>query len=342
VAASGVLLLAPPVHGQSSAAPVPAAFVWPRAQRGSVPADLPDGTAYTPVWFLDAHTSIGTAPSRDGHWLRLMVRKADGSLRQLRRLSTRDDPAFPAITVSGDAVVWAEAHGDRPSHLWTVNLRDGRAPRQVTADTGQARFYQSDYDLVIADGRVRWVAGADNDVTEVRSVPLTGGRVQVTAQTGTWQLSVWPWLVDGLTSASGASTLRNVVTGRNLAVSPSRTAVTNCSPHWCRVVSLTGDGFPRIDLMRPDGTDRRRVAEGLVETAVTDVGTLDRFEVYAQTGGNADLTGNVQLMVYDIAGRRTVQVSPDAANVVYRGGVLWWSTGSRQLFLRHSLDLRTV
>jgi hypothetical protein len=342
VAASGVLLLAPPGHGHSSAVPVSAALAWPRAQRGSFPADLPDGTAYTPAWFVNARTSIGTAPSRDGHWLRLVVRKADGSLRQLRRLSTGDDPAFRAVTVSGDVVVWAEARGDQPPRLWSVNLRDGRPPRQLTADTGQSRFYQSDYDLVIADGRARWVAADDNDVTELRSVALTGGPVQVTAEAGTWQLSVWPWLVDGLTAASGTTRLRNVVTGRDVAVSPNRTAVTNCSPHWCRVVSLTGDGFPRIDLMHPDGTDRRKVAEGPVETAVADVGALDRFEVYAQTGGNADLTGNVQLMVYDIAGRRTVQISPDAANVAYRGGVLWWSTGSRDLFLRHSLDLRTI
>jgi hypothetical protein len=321
--------------------PVSAALAWPHAQRGNVSADLPDGTAYTPAWFLDARTSIGTARSRDGAFLRLVVCQADGSLRQLRRVPTRDFPSFPAVTVSGDVVVWAEGHGDRSPQLWMVDLRDGRPPRQVTDDTGEARFYQSEYDLVIADGRVRWVATADNDVTEVRSVALTGGRVQVTTEAGRWQLSAWPWLVDGATSASGSTMLRNVVTGRDVAVSPSRRAVTNCSPRWCRVVSLTGDGY-RIDLMQPDGTDRHKVAEGAVETAVVDVGALDRFEVYAETGGNAGLTGNVRLLIHDILRRRTVEISPAAVNIVYRGGVLWWSTGTQDLFLRHSLDLRTV
>ncbi|GAA3781810.1 hypothetical protein GCM10022225_82760 [Plantactinospora mayteni] len=340
VAASGVLLLAPPSDPRS-AVPVSVALAWPHAQRGSVSADLPDGTAYTPAWFLDASTSIGTARSRDGASLRLLVRQADGSLRQLRQLPTRGSPSFPAVTVSGDVVVWAEGNGDRSLQLWAVNLRDGRPPRELTADTGDARFYQSEYDLMIADDRVRWVATANNDVTEVRSVALTGGRVQTTAETGTWQLSAWPWLVDGATSTSGSTMLRNVVTGRDVAVSPNRRAVTNCSPRWCRVVSLTGDGY-RIDLMNPDGGDRHKVAEGPVETAVPDVGALDRFDVYAETGGNAGLTGNVRLLVYDIAARRTVEVSPAAANIGYRGGVLWWSTGTQDLYLRHSLDLRTV
>ncbi|MFY1692910.1 hypothetical protein [Plantactinospora sp. WMMB782] len=341
VAAICVLLLVPPSDRQSAVAPVSAVLAWPGVQRGSVPADLPDGTSYTPAWFLGARTSIGTARSRDGAYLRLLVHQADGSLRQLRRLPTRDAPSIAAVTVSGEVVVWAEGRGNRSPQLWAVNLRDGRPPWLVTVDTGEARFYQSEYDLVIADGRVRWVATADNDVTEVRSVALTGGRVQITVETGTWQLSAWPWLVDGATSVSGSTKLRNVVTRRDVAVSPSHRAVTNCSPRWCRVVSLTGDGY-RIDLMNPDGTDRRRVAEGSVETAVTDVGALDRFDVYAELGGNGDLTGSVRLLVYDIARRRPVEVSPAAADVVYRGGVLWWSTGNQELFLRHSLDLRTV
>ena len=342
VAAGSVLLLAPPGDKSSSVTPLTAGLAWPRAQRGSLPATLPDGSAYTPAWFLDASTSIGTALSRDGAFLRLLIRRPDGSQRQLRRLPVRGNPSFSAITAGGDVAVWAEGDGDLRPQLWAVDLRDGRPPRRLTADMGEARFYLSEYDLVIADGRVRWVAAAGgNEATEVRSVALTGGAVRLERQPGTWQLSAWPWMVDGVTSGAGATTLKNLVTGGSLAVRADPRAVTNCGPLWCRAVSLTEEGT-RLDLMRPDGTSRHKIAEGPMETVTADVGVLGRFEVYAETGGNADFSGNVRLMIYDIAGRRTVQISPDAANVGYRGGVLWWSTGTAEVFLRHSLDLRTA
>ncbi|MFD0523617.1 hypothetical protein [Paractinoplanes durhamensis] len=339
--AGGVLLFAPPGRGQSDTKPVSAALAWPGAKRGSLPADLPDGTAFTPDWFVDASTSIGTALSKDGKALRLLIRGTGGALRQFRQLPISGDVSFPAVTVSGDDVVWAEGHGNRSPQLWTAGLRDSRPPRQITGDTGDARFYQSEHDLLVADGRVHWVAAAANDGTEVRSVLLAGGPVEVTPQAGTWQLSAWPWLVDGVTSAAGATTLRNLTTGQDVAVPRNDRAVTNCSPTWCRVVSLTKDGV-KIELVHPDGGNRQEVAEGTPETAITDVGVLDRFEVYALTGGNADLTGNAGLLIYDLKHKQTVEVSPDAANVVYRGGVLSWSTGTQDLFLRHSLDLRTV
>jgi hypothetical protein len=340
VSASAALLTAPP-NQPTSAEPVSAGLAWPNAQRGSVPADLPDGSVYTPAWFVDARTSIGTARSADGGTLRLVVRNADGSLRLLRLLAARERPSVSAVAVSGDVVVWAEGHGGQSWQVWTAGLRGTGPARLVTADTGHADFYQSEYDLVVAGGRVHWVASGPAG-TEVRSVALGGGAVQVTTAAGQWQLSAWPWLVDGVTSASGTAVRKNLVTGRDEAVSPNRRAVTNCGPAWCRVVSLTEDGDTRIDLMRPNGTSRRKVAQGLVETVVADVGALDRFEIYADTGGNADLTGNVKLLVYDVTGRRTILVSPDAADVTYRAGVLWWSTGTKELFLRHSLDLRTV
>ena len=339
-AAGGVLVLAPPGQGKP-AAPLTAGVAWPQAQRGNVPALLADGSAYTPAWFLDARTSIGTALSRDGAYLRLLIRRPDGSLRQLRRLPTRANPSFTAVTAGGGVVAWAEGDGDLRPQLWTAGLRDLRAPRRVTADMGEARFYQSEFDLVIAGGRVRWVAAGPRGTTEVRSVALAGGPVESTSEPGTWQLSAWPWLVDGVTSGSGATTLKNLVTGQRQAVPVDPRAVTNCGPRWCRAVSLTEDG-PLIRLIRPDGSGRREVAAGSVETIVADVGVLDRLELYAETGGNADYSGNVRLMAYDIAGKRTVQISPDAANVTYRGGMLWWSTGTQDLFLRHSLDLRTL
>ncbi|MBU2663658.1 hypothetical protein KOI35_09080 [Actinoplanes bogorensis] len=341
LAAGAVLLFVPP-SAQPDTGPLVAGLVWPDAQRGSFTADLPDGSTFTPALFLDARTAIGTAQSRDGSGLRLVLRKTEGAVRVLRPAPPGDDASFPAVTASGDDVVWAEGHGDGRPQLWKVNLRDGRPPRLITGDTGDARFYQSEYDLLVAGGRVHWVAAGDDQSTELRSVALSGGPVRTSTQPGTWQQSVWPWLVDGVASTAGATVLRNPSTGRDMAVAANQRAVTNCTPSWCRVVSLDDDGMPRIEMMRPDGAARLMVAEGVVQTAVADVAVLDRFEVYAQGGGNADLTGNFQLFAYDITGRRAVQISPDAANVGYRAGVLWWSTGNRELFLWHSLDLRTV
>jgi hypothetical protein len=69
---------------------------------------------------------------------------------------------------------------------------------------------------------------------------------------------------------------------------------------------------------------------------------LDRFEVFSQITANSELTGHVDLLAYEIDTRSTVEISPDATDVTYRSGVLWWSTGSQDEFVRHSLDLRTV
>ncbi|HEY0494500.1 MAG TPA: hypothetical protein VGD48_02090, partial [Kutzneria sp.] len=69
---------------------------------------------------------------------------------------------------------------------------------------------------------------------------------------------------------------------------------------------------------------------------------LDRFEIMAQIDNNTQLTNHVQLIVYELATRRQVLLSPDAFDVAYRAGVLWWSTGTDAAFVRHAVDLRTV
>ena len=159
---------------------------------------------------------------------------------------------------------------------------------------------------------------------------------------GEWALSAWPWLVDGVTAARGATMLRNLTTGQEKRVPTSSRGVTACSPSWCRVVSLTGEGRSRVEVMRPDGSSRRTAAEGTVETVIVDVAVLDRFEVISQQTATSDLTGHLQLLAYDVTTRSTVEISPDAFDVSYRAGVLWWSTGTQQSFLRHAVDLRTV
>jgi hypothetical protein len=342
--ASGVLLVAPQYsHQPDPFKPTPIATSWPQAQRGAIPADLPDGTTYQPVSFLGAHSSIGTAETKDNRYLRLVLLGTDAKVRELRRVPVRDDPSFQDVTVAGDTLAWAEqASGDK-IQIWTMNLRDGHPARELTADTGAAVFYRSQYDLVIAQGRLHWVATGANGGTEVRSIALTGGPVDVRQEAGTWQLSAWPWLANGVSAAIGTTILRNLQTDQDVSVrgGGSRSAA-NCSPKWCQVMSLARSGYSTIDLMHPDGSARERIAGGDAAPGIPDIAVLDRFAVLAAVGPTSALTGNSQLLVFDIAARRTIEVSPDAAKISYRAGVLWWATGNLDAYVWHSLDLRTV
>ena len=344
LAASAVLLAVPPAGAKPKpAAPALAALAWPRAQRGSITANLKDGTAYEPLIFLDAQTSVGTAESPDGRSLRLLLRGADASVRQLRSLPVAKDPSFQTFAVAGNELAWAEGSRGGHTQLWLINLRDGKPAKQVTADTGDAVFYRSQYDLVIAEGRLHWAAAGPNNATEIRSVALTGGPVDTRVEPGNWELSAWPWLVNGVTEAAGTTGLRNLATNQDVAVAGvGNRSATNCSPTWCRVVTLARDGYNNIDLMHPDGTARRRIAGGTATTVIADTAPLDRFDILAEQGPTSDLTGNVELIAVEIATHRTIEVSPDAGKVAYRDGVLWWSTGSLDTFVWHSIDLRTV
>jgi hypothetical protein len=86
LAAAAVLVFVPAARRVEPPPPPTVAQAWPAVQRGTVPAELPDGTAYEPVLFLGTEESVGTAPSRDGRYLRLVVRRARGSVRDLRRV----------------------------------------------------------------------------------------------------------------------------------------------------------------------------------------------------------------------------------------------------------------
>ncbi len=340
LAAGSALLFGPPAQS-GEPQPIALTTAWPNAQRGSVPSKLPDGSDYSPGLFLDARTSIGTTQSKDGKTLRLVVRDGDGKLRELRKVAAEHRAPFAGLTVSGDTLVWVESiRGEQ--QLWSTDLRGSRPARMITADVGAMRFYDSQNDLVIADATVHWAASGSGDQTEFRSVALGGGAVTVRREKGAWGLSAWPWAVDGQTSGRGATALRNLVTGQVLPAPAADRTVTACSPAWCQLVSINADGYSRIDLAHPDGSARRKVIEGDVGTVITDVAVLDRFEVLARITKQSELTGNQQLLIYDLGNRHTVLVSPDANNIVYRNGVLWWSTGDQSSFVRNSLDLRTV
>jgi len=320
-----------------------AAQAWPKARRGNLSGSLADGPLFSPTLFLDAKTAIGTAPSSDARSVRLTIGNTDGSLRVLERLPSADNPVFDNFVVTGSEVLWTQSTDRAPLQIWAADVRAGSPARQLTADTGNALFYGDQYGLVVANGRAYWTAAPDeSEVTEIRSVALSGGPVSIRVEPGEWSLSAWPWLRANAANQSGTTRLRNMDTGREVEVRFSAGELTTCSPVWCIVMVMNDAGLIRIDLMHPDGSARRRIAGGGARAAVTDVAVLDRFEILSEAGPTSDVNGTAGLLVYDISTGRTVQIAAAADGAYTRNGVLWWSTGAPDDTVWHSLDLRTA
>jgi len=348
----GRLFTMPTPHRAPDSGKGPLALVptWSGPPPASQDGTLADGTAYVPRIYLDAETSVGIAPTRDARHVRVLLR-TNARLTELRRVTATDHPQFDGFTASGDDVLWAESisRTDVPVHtsIWRANWRTGSRPALVTSGTGEADFFQSEYDLVINGGQVYWVAvgAGGSPVTEVRSVPLRGGQVSVKRLPGVYGLSAWPWAV---TVSGGRGTpveLVNFSSGQRVKVATSAVEVAACSPQWCRVgvlgpSALGDEGFVRIDLLRPDGTQRRRVAGGEATPATTDVVLIGRFLPLITDRGNGD--GTVGLSLYDIASDRTDLVAVGVSNVQARDGVIWWSTGPAEGVTWYAIDLRTL
>lgn len=339
--ASVLLLVLPSAAKPPRPAPAAMELAWPNAKRAALTATLADGTPYEPSLFLTADVSIGTAPTRDKKSIRLLERRANGTIVLIRRLSQRGYPSFTAVTAAGDTLVWIESRTSAPSSVWTSSIRRP-APRMLTADAGDVKSDQSAYDLVLAQGQANWTASGAAGITEVRSVPLAGGPVAVRTEPGDWRLSAWPYLVNGVVSASGTTLIRDLRTGRDQAVHGPDRGITRCTPTWCEVASVSRSGATDVELMRPDGSHREQIGGEDMAGAISDPVVLDRFEIMAEIDTNTQLTNHVQLIVYELATKREVVISPDAFDVAYRAGVLWWSTGTDASFIRHAVDLRTV
>jgi len=310
-----------------------------------LPGRLADDRAYTPWFHVDADTSVGTALTGDGASVRLLVRGRDGAPRELLRLPAAGNPQFNGFTVSGDDLLWMVSAGDGETRatLYRADWRRGGPAVTLTADTGDVIFFNSQYDLVVADGRVHWAAArAEEQVTEIRSVPVRGGAQTVRRLEGAYALSAWPWLTSAGSTQAGPVELRNLTTGQRIAVGGAASELVTCGPVWCRVLVLgPADQPARTDLMRPDGTDRVRMAGGGITSAVLDVALVDRFEVLSLTGGGAG-GANLKLILYDIKANRSVVLATGVATVQGRGPVVWWSTGEAEAVTWHALDLRTL
>lgn len=340
VVAAVVLLVLPATRrAPAPGGPQPLAAAWPGARIVDLPGSLADGPAYEPKLFLDAGASIGTAPSPDGTSLRLVWRGADGAVRELRRLPPVGDVG--GLTSDGETLAWAETGSGRP-RLYAAAVRPPHRPRMLTADAGDLVLTGSAHDLLITGGRLHWAAADGGDRgTLLRSVALTGGPIETRAEPGQWAQAAWPWLVSGGGDRVATVRVRNRADGRGTDVPLSGVESAVCGAAWCRVLVQGDAGLARIDLMRPDGRERRTIADGSAGAAVADVAVLDRFEILTVTGPEV-VAASTRLLVHDIGAGTSVAVADGVDDVASRGGVLWWSTGDEADRRWHVLDLRTV
>jgi hypothetical protein len=338
-----VLTLADPASGPGPVAE-PFGTIAPNWS-GPTPVDVPgvlvDGAAYTPRVFLTSEISAGVATSADGT-VRVVLDTPAGQATELRRLAPTDQAQINGFAFTTDTLVWMESVSRAGSgvvtSMWRTTWRNPTRPVQVTTNTGDASFFGLQSDVVMQDGRAYWIAiGAGQEtVTEVRSVPVAGGAVTTKRLTGEYVLSTWPYAVS-VTGGRGAPvTLLDLTTDATTTVDTRTDDVPVCNPTWCRVALAGGNGLTGIEMVHPDGSQRRRIAGPEATPTIADATLLDRYVPLATDRG----AGGTGLSLFDLASGRTDLVTPTAANVQGRDGVLWWSTGAGTSLVWHAVDLR--
>ncbi|MEJ2857082.1 MULTISPECIES: hypothetical protein [unclassified Saccharothrix] len=322
VLAAVVLVALPePVRAPASTIPLALGEAWPGARTASSTSGL-----HTPLAYLDLDTPVSVTNAGD------TVRMVIGD-RVIRELPASDSPRF-VLTAAPEALVWLELSDvTGTGALWRAGPR-GEAPTPVTADTGRVVVLESQYDLVVHDGRASWAAVVGED-TEVRTVALAGGPIGTVVLRGRYALTAWPWATAAEVEAAGSSRLADLRTGEVTTVRGEGVELVDCTPAWCRVQVLRQSGTARLDLMRPDGSSRRRVGGREVRSAVADVVLLDRFAVVVDDGRGV-------LALYDAVGDRTADLATGFGTVLARGSFVWWSTGDNTRLTWHALDLRTL
>ncbi|MEU8003361.1 hypothetical protein AB0B66_19565 [Catellatospora sp. NPDC049111] len=342
-AAGFMLALSPRQPAPPRSAEPALAEAYPGAVAQDTPGTLADGSAYTPVYFLSATGSVGTALSPGGDDVRLLLRDR-GVERELRRMPQDSAAEFAGFTSDGTIVAWVElssdADGAGRSGVWTARL-DGGAPHLVTEDTGLVMLFDKQGDLVLHDGQLSWMADVGKPgVSAIYTVPVAGGRPVVRELTGGYAISAWPWLVSEPVADAGSIELTNPQTSERVLVGVQSGELMSCSAAWCRSLIIgSTEASTVIELLRPDGSERVRTVTGAVSSAIADVAVLDRFEVYTRSAQGLTTT---RVMLYDLKTRTLSLVTANAGRIASRGGVLWWSTGDNETLTWHAIDLREL
>ncbi|MDI1460134.1 hypothetical protein QEZ54_04055 [Catellatospora sp. KI3] len=341
--AAGALLLLDPGSGDPDRARDGAAELVAGGALTGLPGTLPDGAPYTPVYFLDAQRSVGTAPTPDEAAVRLLLLNA-GQQRVLATVPRERAPEFAGFTTDGTTLAWLELTSDSDGAAHTRVMAAAvaaGAARELTADTGNVVLFDKQGDLSLHDGQLSWISDIGKpDVSAVFTMPLAGGKPQHREVPGAWSISAWPWLVSEDTADGTPVRLRDLVGGAETTVAARSGEMLSCSPAWCRSSTIgSDDATTTIELRRPDGTGAVRTAAGSVAAAVTDIAMLDRYEVYSRAASDYSAT---ELLLYDLKTAKLSRVAPVANQVVARDGILWWSTGDNETLAWHVLDLRAL
>ncbi|MFI5910420.1 hypothetical protein [Dactylosporangium sp. NPDC051541] len=330
--AGGVLLAtthrtptAPPI-----AAPAVAAMEKPSV---GISAKLADGADYTPLFYATAAVSVGTATTPDNTADRLLLRGPAGD-RELHRLTKARYAQFLGFTAAGGSLYWAEStalpDGAYETRLWRAPIDGSADPTSLTADTGAAVFFDSEFDLVVADGRVHWIAAApDSDNrTELRSVPVTGGPVTTVPFEGRFRHTTWPWLLS--VNDAAPLVLADPLTGERRTVTKAAAESVVCTPRWCRsMVTAAGDRY-LFDVRHPDGTARRRVP-GNLNAITVDTAIGGRYEIFTEYRNE-----RTTLVAYDLDTSTMQTLTENTGVSAARAGVVWWNEDGEW----RSVDLR--
>ncbi|MCC3763525.1 hypothetical protein K3N28_10605 [Glycomyces sp. TRM65418] len=337
-----------PDRPESIAAPEAVPTVWETWD--AEPVDWPghlDGAPWTPLAVLDgpnadAHALLATDEAGS---LVYLEQDADGALSSTVIAEPGGVPGVVATAATDERLAWIQSVPDEQgrveSELWTAERdADGRPGEAVllTADTGDVITAGSAYDLQFAAERLHWLATARGEtlITERRSIGWDGGDVDVVGHRGAWQSAAWPWLASAGSDSLGGAQLVRTDTGAGVKVFSGADELTLCSATWCRLVVTSPDGS-RIDLVRPDGSERVTVAEGFASAVSPDVGLIDRFEPLAET--TATTGDGTTVTLFDLEADSAYLVASSAGDTGADARHLWWSSGTGELLVWHVLDL---
>jgi len=338
-----------PERPETASVPVAAPTVWETWD--AEPVDWPgqiDGRAWTPLHVLedtdDADDPALLATDEAGSLL-YIEQDDDGEAAVTVVAEPGGVPGVVAAAATRDRLAWItsvpDERGRVVSQLWAAERDAGGRPGEatlLTADTGDVITSGSAYDLQFAAEGLHWLATVRSEtlVTEHRSISVDGGDVSVVGHRGAWQAAAWPWLASAGSDSLGGAQLVRSDTGAGVKVFSGADELTLCSATWCRLV-VTADDGSRVDLVRPDGTDRVTVSKGFTSAVSPDVGLIDRFEPLA---ASTSATGEgTTVTLFDLQAGTAYLVASSAGEAGADDRCLWWSTGTGELLVWHVLDL---
>ena len=236
-----------------------------------------------------------------------------------------------------------DAEGHARVSLWTAD-RSGGPPRQVSRGRRGARCSTAPATTCRwwAAGCTGWRVRTPSARTQLRSVALAGGAVEVRTLPGAWTMAVWPWLVTAPGSTGAAVELFNLHTGARVPVRTPADRSVLCSPVWCRLSRTpptrravpTSPG-PTVATCGTSATRTRSRWPAMSRCC-------DRFEPLMTALTSTNNVTLSRLDLYDAAHRRTVAVEPAATSATAKGDYLWWSTGDNETIAWHAVDLRSL